>query len=65
MVRSDGDPLQVIPMKIASESPPPWGEAQAAKEVGDELKASKANYFTKGEVTIHQTLSDSGDNEHG
>jgi hypothetical protein len=64
MVHSDGDPLQVIPTKIAFESPP-WGEAQAAKEVGDELKAFKANYFAKGEVTIHQTLSDSGDNEHG
>jgi hypothetical protein len=48
MVRSDGDPLQVIPMKIAPESPP-VGEGQAAKAVGDELKAPKANGFTEGE----------------
>jgi hypothetical protein len=32
MVRSDGDPLQVIPMKIASESPPPGERLRQPKK---------------------------------
>jgi hypothetical protein len=48
MARNDGDPLWVVPTKIAPESPP-GGEAQAAKAVDNELKAPKENGFTEGE----------------
>jgi hypothetical protein len=64
MPHSDGDPLQVIPMKIVPESPP-GGEAQVAKAVGDELEAPKVNGFVEGEATTHQSLSVSDDNERG
>jgi hypothetical protein len=64
MPHSDGDPLQVVPMKIVPESPP-GGEAQAAKAVGDELEAPKANGFAEGVATTHQSLSVSDDSERG
>jgi hypothetical protein len=63
MAHSDGDPLQVIPMKIVPESPP-GGEAQATNVVGDELEAPKVNDFVAGEATACQALSTNGDNEH-
>jgi hypothetical protein len=52
MVRNDNDPLRVIVTKIAPKSPS-GGEAQAAKVVGDELEASKANGSVEGEATTH------------
>jgi hypothetical protein len=52
MSHSDDDPLRVVPMKIAPDSPPPplGGEAQAAKIVDDELEAPKVNGFAEGEA---------------
>jgi hypothetical protein len=35
----------------------PWGETQAAEEVGDEHEVPKANGFAKGESIAHQMFS--------
>jgi hypothetical protein len=39
------EPMKTMPLL------PPWGEAQAAKVVGDELKVPKVNGFAEGEST--------------
>jgi hypothetical protein len=39
-------------------------EAQAAEAVDDELKASKANGFTKVEATARQVFTVGGDGKH-
>jgi hypothetical protein len=44
---------------------PPRREAQATEVVGNELKAPKANGFTEGEATTHQTFVVNGDGERG
>jgi hypothetical protein len=43
---------------------PPGGEAQAAEVVNDELEVPKANGFTEGESTTHQTFTIDSDGDH-